>query len=525
MPTMRSEFKSFVENQTGSITLFVVMTFLTLMLFVGAGIDMIRFEAERTRLQACVDNAVLAAASIDQGSNDPQTIITDYMATKGCSSVKGSNTASIVTNETSVIVGDRKIAATASASVPMFFLPLAGFDSLDYEVKSAAQESEPNMEISMILDVSGSMGWNGADGKKKLTALQEGANYFIDAVLDPSIVGTGKVGISLVPYNRQVAMGDEMQESIFGTVDPMLSNCANFDDIMAFNSLALPDGSTAQTPPDWTYYANEVSDYAIIPEEDDCRPEGLGRIKVMSDNAGDLKNVVNGLVANGSTSIHYGAKWGFGLLDPSARSLVDDLMDVTAEGSTEKVESYFAGRPYNYADVEGTGVLNHTTLKIAILMTDGENTSKWRLKDEYTSVDGQTGAFWNDSPTGGANKLVYDEADRTGDVTDWRELGWAELWRKASVETYANAKATSFSDFFTSSSATTQDTSTEGLCNMARQNGVMVFTIAYEATTNGQNLMQACATSESTYFDTDTSGIQSVFGEIATSLVKLKLTQ
>lgn len=546
MKRLINEVKKFQDDQEGSFTLFFTMTFLVMLVFVGSAIDFMRFEAERTRLQACVDNSVLAAASIKQGVRDPQEIVSGYMQTQGCASVLGSSNATVVAGETMIAEGERRVAVTADASMPMFFLPLAGINNLDYTIRSAAAEAKPNLEISMVLDISGSMTWADSAGDIKLEGLQDGANAFIDAVIPDSQVGTGNVGINLIPYARQVAFGPRMRESIFGPVDNVFSNCAEFDLNAAFGSLDLPSISTAEVAPNWTRYASNVSNNEII--DNDCRDEGDGQIVVFSDDKQKLKGTVNNLEAHGSTSIHYGSKWGFGLLDPSARPLVNDLIaggqqdvanhaiaqdaaDVLALANglspvdlpflenVEHVESYFGGRPFNYPPVDETGgVLSHTTLKIAILMTDGENTSKDTLKPEYATLGGNTGAFLN-TLTGG---IVLDLLNV---LPIFQELGFAELWDAVSVEEYADAKGTNTNEYYTTSAASTQDTQTEALCEDAKENGVLIFTIAYDATSNGQDLMSECATSEAYYFEADTSNIVATFDEIATTLTKLKLTQ
>jgi uncharacterized protein YegL len=70
------------------------------------------------------------------------------------------------------------------------------------------------------------------------------------------------------------------------------------------------------------------------------------------------------------------------------------------------------------------------------------------------------------------------------------------------------------------------DTSTKATCDAARANGVIVYTIAFMAPLNGQNLLKYCATTSSNYFAAEsTSDIISAFSQIgetsADNLVRL----
>jgi hypothetical protein len=75
------------------------------------------------------------------------------------------------------------------------------------------------------------------------------------------------------------------------------------------------------------------------------------------------------LVAIGATSIDLGMKWGTFLLDPSSRSINAEL------AGSRLIPAYFGNRPADYNDDE--------TLKVIVLMTDGENFVQERFGDAY----------------------------------------------------------------------------------------------------------------------------------------------
>ncbi|MEY8840730.1 pilus assembly protein TadG-related protein, partial [Cribrihabitans sp. XS_ASV171] len=118
----------------------------------GIGIDLMRYERNRAALQYTLDRAVLAAADLDQ-SADPDTVVRDYLDQAG-----------LLQYLTGITVeeglGFRKVEASAESAFPTQFMHMSGVDTLNAPARSVAEESIGVVEISLILDVSGSMGRN-----------------------------------------------------------------------------------------------------------------------------------------------------------------------------------------------------------------------------------------------------------------------------------------------------------------------------------------------------------------------------
>ena len=144
---------NFKRDERGAFSIFMVGIFTTLILVAGAAIDYVRFEAVRSSIQYNLDRAVLAAASMRQ-TQDPETVVLDYM-----SKVETLSSFNVVIDQanTSVTVTGRRVAASATANLSTYFLRIAGINTLDVNATSQASEIIPNIEISLVLDVSGSM--------------------------------------------------------------------------------------------------------------------------------------------------------------------------------------------------------------------------------------------------------------------------------------------------------------------------------------------------------------------------------
>jgi len=72
-----------------------------------------------------------------------------------------------------------------------------------------------------------------------------------------------------------------------------------------------------------------------------------------------------------------------------------------------------------------------------------------------------------------------------------------------------------------------QDANTISICNLLKNRGVLIYTIAFEAPAAGQALMMNCASSPSHYFDPAVGGLLNVFEAISANVVTqtLRLTQ
>ncbi len=72
---------------------------------------------------------------------------------------------------------------------------------------------------------------------------------------------------------------------------------------------------------------------------------------------------------------------------------------------------------------------------------------------------------------------------------------------------------------------TEADTRLSNICAAARAEGVVIYTVAFEAPSGGQTALLDCASSPSHFFDVDGTDITAAFSAIASDIRALKLTQ
>lgn len=524
------------------MTILALFLFLAMVGAAGIGVDLMRYEQKRASLQYTLDRAVLAAADLDQLVS-PETVVRSYLEKAGLLQYLSS----IVVDEG---LGFRRVSATATAELPTHFMKLSGYDSLTIPAASTAEESIGNVEISLVLDVSSSMSSN-----NRLYNLKVAAKDFVDQML--SATQPGAVSISIIPYASQVNAGSDILQFYNVSTEHDYSYCVNFID----DEFSQP-GLSRITPLERTMHFDPFT-YSKDPIQTPvCPIRASAAILPFTDNQTVLDNYIDGMTARGNTSIDIGAKWGIVMLDPGTQSVIDGLI------AQNKVAAHFSGRPsaYDSGDV----------LKVLIVMSDGENTDQYMLNPSMRtglsnvwynaaedaisgSPDTNTrNAFsvfhdnggnqyywpdqntWSDHPYGNGQSQVcgtnssgtYSCAMQDEPGTAVR-LTYAELLNKVSLayNAYYNYEFTSsawadwYESAFSKKEASAKDQRTKNVCDAAKDQGIIVYSVGFEAPANGRRVLKDCASSDSHYYDAFGLEISDAFTSIASSIRKLRLTQ
>lgn len=454
----RAALGRFVKNEEGTMTYFAFMMLFMMLIVGGIGVDLMHNEMERTKLQATVDRAVLAAADLDQ-TIAPQQVVNDYFDKAGLQDYLSTVTVDEGLNF-------RIVEARAQATTSTRFMKFVGVSELPVPAVGTAEERVSNVEISMVLDISGSMGWN-----NKMDRLHDAAGVFVDTVLKED--SQDLISINLVPYTAQVNAG----ETIYGELETDhlhdFSHCIDFDE-EDFDTTALSFSKTYEQMQhfeagwNWSYPIGNPG----------CPQQDYEDIMAFSQTPAQLKNRINQYTARANTAIHLGMKWGVAMLDPSFRPITQEL------NLNGEVDSAFAGRPAVYSDSE--------TLKTVILMTDGENVSTYRIDDSKYAIENHW-THWSRYPL-----FWYLNNYVSGSWDSWR-------YRK-----YSSSEA---------------DTMLDSICTAAKDNGIVVWSIGFEVSDRSADVMRNCASTPSHFFRVEGVEISEAFEAIAKQINQLRLTQ
>lgn len=555
--------RRFLRGERGSLSVFSIFMFFIIIMVAGIGIDLMLNELRRIKLQAALDNAILAAADLDQ-TLPAQDVVEDYFAKVGYSDF-------LVGTEVDEGDNYRIVTAAAEQTTSTMIVHLLGVDELSAPAAGTAEERFTEIEISVVLDISGSMRNN-----SKMDNLKVAANEFIDLVLHPSM--DGNVSVSLIPYSAHVNAGPELMSQFSVNHIHNYAHCMEFPDAEYSN----PELNTAITynqaqQYQWNQYSG--NDY----EEPICPQESYERITPISKNADYLKAQISALQPRGGTQIFLGMKWAVGLLDRSFNTVQQNMI---AQGIADPD---FADRPL--IDT-GDAVEKHI-----VLMTDGKNSKSSRLvswaydtQDEvemwgtyglfYTLFDvgyrgnnsggaapvpdpldtrdsfdpggdggiyGIPGAITNCTP--GPNGVAYGHCDGgvggPGIGTLGAKLGtiWAHLegtlagtWTFPETTGGPAAFDHSFdgtvysgynwwSYYYDNYSAADGDALLDDICDAAKDEGIIVWTVGFEVDDHGADVMENCASSANHFFRVENTEISTAFRQIASQISQLRLTQ
>lgn len=549
----RSGACSFARDQSGSLTIFALCLFVLMVIFGGIAVDLMRYESTRTSLQNTLDRSTLAAASLSQQLPSEQ-VVTDYFEKAGLSQYLSSV-------EVEEGLNYREVEADASASSDPLFLHLIGIEGFEAPGHSKAEQRMTNVEIVLVLDVSGSMNSN-----SRLTNLKTAAREFVDTVLSSD--GEDRISIAIVPFNGQVNLGAALRQKYNDTKDHGVSN-VNCVDLPASvytstgisRSLELPMTAHADTYSSTNridgYVSRTDSSYALPAAANRwCPPTASATsgnlVKLPSQSISELQSHITNLVGIGATSINAGMKWGLTLLDPGTQSVFDEFVISGA------IPNVFDGRPFEYTDPE--------SMKIIVLMTDGEHFAEERVGYDYKT--GSTGIIYK-SPIDGNYSIRFDSGRPSiagsnkywvPHRTEWRALPWTDtsntgastlvstpmqwqtLWSEVSVQwvawqlygrglggTSSSSRTNNYNTWLANlrsqTATTTMNSQLQSLCSLAKTNGVTVYGIAFEAPSGGQTQISQCATSPAHYFNAAGLQIRTAFRAIASNISKLRLTQ
>lgn len=511
----------FKRDESGVLLVFSLFIISIFLMIGGLGVDLMRAENARTNLQHTLDRAVLAASDLDQ-TLDPTAVVTDYFTKAGL--------AEHLTNVTVESgIGYRVVSANANYQLDTILMDMNNVNQLSIPSSGTAEERIDGVEISMVLDVSGSMGSN-----NRLTNLQSAARDFIDTVSEAS--EDGKLSISIVPYATQVTAGATLLNEYNVSTEHNYSHCVNFESA-DFNATGLSTSTPLQRTDhfDVFTYSRTIGDNSDYGNDSMpvCATDSSSAILPLSKNKTVLKNAISALTAGGNTSIDIGMKWGTTLLDPGTQGVVSNLV------SNGAIHNDFQGRPTSYSSSD--------TLKVIVLMTDGQNTNQYFLNDAYKNGNSDV---WIDSATKRASiykpshygyEKYFHVHDRRWRTTPYGQsngtahrMTYRELWDEYSVaenltKNYGRMNRWNdwthwYNNVFYGVGTGTKNARLHSICEAAKDQGIIVFTIGFEAPSGGQTVLKSCASSDSHYFDVNGIEISDAFSSIASSIRKLRLT-
>ncbi len=523
----KMDFGRFVTDEGGSLLVLSLMLFLLMAMMGGLAVDLMRFEQRRTDMQQTLDRSVLAAASISQDL-DPEDVVNDYFGKAGLA-----DNLDWVNVESGL--NFRAVTAAASSTLTPYFMKMIGIDDINVATGSGAEQRITNVEVSMVLDISGSM----QNTPSRITNLKLAAKEFVSTVLSSD--EEDRISISLVPYNGQVNLGPALfnQYSQSYKHNYPGSYCMDLP-TSTFNTESVPSNSARPQAGYFDSWTSTTTSYSYVSPQEPyslniwCQLDQNNIVRPLQKNIGLLQGYIQGLNAVGATSIDLGMKWGLNLLSPDTEGVISNLVTAGV------VPSEFDGRPFDYTRPD--------SMKVIVLMTDGEHFEAEELRDAYrtgnspiyrSKGNGRLSIYHNRSNTSNdyyrPDNNSWSSSPYSNTSAGYERLTWDEVWAEYRMkwvawQLYGRPLGSSYyysalADFRTQTPTGEMDNRLQDVCDLAKEKGVIVYGIAFEAPSNGRTQIKNCATSDSHYFDVSGVDISTAFRSIANNISQLRLTQ
>ncbi len=287
---------AFAADRRGSVLMMFGLMALGLFLSAGVAIDFSRISHVKTRLAAAADAAALAGgrALLDgRLSNAEIEALAARVFTANIDSGRGTVNETFAAPAIQVNRGQGVISIDVSASVPMTIMKVAGFNTVDIPISAATKFDQRDVELSMALDLTGSM------GGQKIRDLKSATKDMIDILL-PNGGTPNKVRIAFAPYSSGVNAGSFAWAATGQSTHTCTYEREGFDNL----------GEQAPGPGDYLKVRGDsgVHPWATCPSSSPVVP--------LSSDKAMLKSTVDGYTTGGSTAGHLGTQWAWYLVSP-----------------------------------------------------------------------------------------------------------------------------------------------------------------------------------------------------------------
>ena len=191
-------------DQSGAYAMLFALSMIPIVAATGLAVDYGRAQVVRGELQHAVDAAALASA---RKSNLEEAELQTYAETF----IAANSSFDLDNLDVNVTKTDTGIAVSATTITKTYLLPVLGYDQVSLSASSGVMVGTGDIEVALVLDVTGSMCSDGVGpctSGPKLDGLKSAAQALVDTVVtgDQSQRSTR---VSLVPFSTRVRVGPD----------------------------------------------------------------------------------------------------------------------------------------------------------------------------------------------------------------------------------------------------------------------------------------------------------------------------
>ena len=348
--------RRFLRDKGGNFAIAFAFTSVAIFLSVGLAVDYSMSISEKTRINNALDAASLATARAlsigevsEQGTEAEDYFKSIFSANLGIDDLAASD---YTVKNFNIDTANQTVSATADYDQSLLFMRVGGSKQTTQVVasKSAASYGIGDIEVAMVLDVTGSMAGS------NITALKAAAELGVKELLSSNTATDEHVRISLVPYSDSVNAGSlspyvfpdyntgksvapVYDTSFVGSVNGApydvethlesygancalkkngKMNCKNIpSDFVVKNTGKGQDkcATDRKAPPSGTnyQYTDANPSFGMIPRDSRLKKNTCTSSKVfpLTSKENKLKNQIKNLSTGGCTAGHIGLQWAW----------------------------------------------------------------------------------------------------------------------------------------------------------------------------------------------------------------------
>ncbi len=396
----RASLNRFAADSRGDVAILFGLMVVALFLMIGLGVDYGRLVDARNETLQATDAAVLAGARALQTNGGDQAAAIKVAESYYQQAIK--SRAKVISDSVDFAVTDNATAviSNGNASIATPFMRLGGVNSLPLlrpndadaakAVLAVGGNAELNLEVSMMLDISGSMGTG-----TKLQDMKDAANDLVDIVVwDDQSQYTSRIAI--VPFSADVYPTAALFKAATGQDATSKPNAITLSGNKYYPTTCVGERAGkdyTDTAPGSGHYVlrefNPRQQRTTAPSGTaSCGIDASGVLVPMTSDKTVLHNKITSLVDGGNTAGHVGTAWSYYMISPKWAS-------VLPSGS----------KPVAYRTAK--------TQKIAVLMTDGAYNQE-HDKNGVATTNSGAGSSVNGTDSAAQAKSVCSDMKKNG---------------------------------------------------------------------------------------------------------------
>ncbi|PVM89963.1 pilus assembly protein TadG [Caulobacter radicis] len=244
-----ARLRGFRSDRRGALAVWVAMGLIPLCLLVFGVFDLSRMSVERRRLQDSLDAATLIAAR--STATDTATLTTLGKAALTAELGQAATTASFVGS-----TNGKQVTGAASYTFDPIILGLIGKDKLTVGAQSVVVRAANNLEIALVLDITGSMSGT------RISDLKTAANDLVDIVVQ-DIQEPYYSKVAIVPYSMGVNV-DTYADAVRGAIPSSPLATAAWNTGVTKTVSSFTGNTTSPVVTTSSAHGLAVNDYAMV---------------------------------------------------------------------------------------------------------------------------------------------------------------------------------------------------------------------------------------------------------------------